>query len=198
MAQWSGKWSPFTRSKCLSAQCGFGNYGGLWKKDRRLDDGRPATYTELFGILTFHLGRWSEQFCFKDEGITCTVQSHYGSIRLVISVYLPEIHLLPGKLNTAAKNLPFQNERIVFQPSFFRGYVKLRAGAVPNKNSTIQCRYIYQSHGSYGKQNLPIVDGTDPFQKYSQMGSSPQGSELTLEKYLRNHHLDWKWDVWFQ
>lgn len=101
--------------------CGFGNYGGLWKKSRCLTTPRSL---ELIGgypdILTFHLGRWSEHFCFKDEGYTCTVQSYCGSIRPVISVYLPEIYLFPWKLNTAAENLPFQNERIVFQPSFFQ------------------------------------------------------------------------------
>ena len=34
----------------------------------------------------------------------------------------------PWKFNIAPENIPAQKERIVFQPSFFRGYVKLREG----------------------------------------------------------------------
>ena len=37
-----------------------------------------------------------------------------------------ENYITLPKFNIAPENLPSQKERIVFQPSFFRGYVKLR------------------------------------------------------------------------
>ena len=47
---------------------------------------------------------------------------------LVISTqHIFQIDALP-KFNIAPEKLPSQEERIVFQPSFFRGYVKLRGG----------------------------------------------------------------------
>ena len=92
-----------------------------------LKKAHTQSFSAIFAASTIFPGKLHKLPCLKMQG-------NWGRIRPSQMFPLKNQNNTPWKFNIAPENIPSQR-RVVFQPSFFRGYVKLREGIKPTKNS---------------------------------------------------------------
>ena len=105
-----------------------------WNDDPSSIDSNPWQTEKFYADWWFLRGMWNhmkiQTFYFPESPSASGLQKKQLFLQSQINGNEHVTIFSPWKFNIAPENIPSQKE-VVFQPSFFRGYVKLREGKTP-------------------------------------------------------------------